>query len=325
MSPVGLSAALASIADPSNPDLLVGFDTSDDAGVYRLDAERALVQTVDFIPPPVEDARVYGQIAAANSLSDVYAMGGKPVTALNLVCFPDKVLPEAMLHAMLQGGGEKIQEAGAILVGGHSIRDDEPKYGLSVTGLVHPDRIWRNIGARPGDHLILTKAIGTGALFNANRRRGISDEAYEALVGGASRLNRHAAEAVRELDVHAATDVTGFGLGGHATEMARDVRLCIEHDAVPVLPGARDAMAAGVSTGANAPNKAHCGERLRFESDLGEKEEQLYFDPQTSGGLLIALPSSQSAAALERLHASGDVVSAIVGAVEDGPGEVVIR
>jgi selenide,water dikinase len=302
----------------------VGFDTSDDAGVYRLDAEHALVQTVDFIPPPVEDARMYGQIAAANSLSDVYAMGGTPLTALNLVCFPDKVLPEEMLHAILQGGGEKILEAGATLVGGHSIRDDEPKYGLSVTGMVHPDRIWRNIGAKPGDALILTKAIGTGALFNANRRDGITPAAYEALVSGASRLNRYAAEAVGHLHVHAATDVTGFGLGGHATEMAIGVRFRIQHDAIPVLPGARDAMAAGISTGANAPNRAHCGDRLQFKAPLGQTEQQLHFDPQTSGGLLLALPSSEADEALARIRSGGDAGAVVIGEVLEGSSLVEI-
>jgi selenide,water dikinase len=303
---------------------LVGAESSDDAGVYLLTADTALVQTLDFITPPVNDPLAFGRIAAANSLSDVYAMGGRPLTAMNIVCFPEMDLEIGVLREMMVGGAEKIAEAGAVLVGGHTVRDNEPKYGLSVTGVVHPERIWRNRGARPGDALILTKAVGTGVLFNANRRVPLAPAEYDAMVASAERLNRYAAEVLGDFEVHAATDITGFGLAGHASEMARGgVRLEIRMSALPVLPGARDAYARGVSTGANRPNRVYCGPGLDVDPAIDALDLNLAFDPQTSGGLLVALPAAQTGAALERLRAGGDMASAVVGRVVlPGEGEL---
>jgi selenide,water dikinase len=311
---------LERIADSGDENVLVGFDTSDDAGVYRLSPDQALVQTVDFIPPPVNDAKVFGQIAAANSLSDVYAMGGKPLTALNLVCFPDEDLSHDLLHGLIEGGAQKVTEAGAVILGGHTIRDTEPKYGLSVTGLVHPDKIWRNGGARPGDALILTKAIGTGVLFNANKKSPLAPEEYVAMITGASRLNKYAAEALVDFDVHACTDVTGFGLAGHAMEMSQGISLQLEADRVPVLQGARAAYEAGFRTGANRPNRENCGVRVTFETALSDLEQELYFDPQTSGGLLVAVPAEQVEDALVAIHGGGDQLACQIGCVTSGDG-----
>ena len=301
--------------------MLVGFETSDDAGVYRLTDELALVTTVDFITPPVDDPVAFGAIAAANSLSDVYAMGGRPVTALNLVMFPSDDIPQEQLRGILKGGAGKVLESGAVLIGGHTVKDDEPKYGLSVNGLVHPDRIWRNYGARPGDALILTKPIGTGVLFNANRKRRLPPEEYDPLVASASMLNRWAAEAIAEHDVHAVTDITGFGLAGHAREMAlpSHMRLVIDLRSVPWLPGAQAAYRRGVTTGSNEPNRAIAGEDVAFSAKLHRLDEELVFDPQTSGGLLVALPSAQAKDALARIRAAGAAFASVIGRVEE-PG-----
>ena len=315
---------LERIADSGDENLLVGFETSDDAGVYRLSPDQALVQTVDFIPPPVNDAKVFGQIAAANSLSDVYAMGGKPITCLNLVCFPDEDLSHDLLHGLIEGGAQKVAEAGAVILGGHTIRDTEPKYGLSVTGLIHPDKIWRNGGTQVGDVLILTKAIGTGVLFNANRKSPLSPEEYVPMITGAARLNKYAAEALASFSVHACTDVTGFGLAGHSMEMAQGVCLQLDSERIPVLPGARNAYGEGFRTGANLPNRQNCGSRVVFERALEPLEEELYFDPQTSGGLLVALPAEQAEEALAAIIQGGDEHACVVGRVVDGDGVQVV-
>lgn len=284
-----------------------------------LDPERALVQTVDFFTPIHDDPYTWGVIAAANALSDVYAMGGEPLCAMNLVAFPDKVLPVEVLREVLRGGLDKLKEAGAMLVGGHSIRDDEPKYGMSVSGLVHPERIWRNGGALPGDALVLTKGLGTGVLATAYKREVIDDAAYAPAVASMSALNRDAMLAAREGTVHACTDVTGFGLAGHALEMAKasnaTIRLFV--DALPVLPGARDAILGGHVPGGAKNNRSYLGDRLRL-IDLDVVDETLVVDPQTSGGLLVAVPADEAAALVARLHARGVVVAAIVGEVLAG-------
>ncbi len=302
-----------------HPHLLVGPGTRDDAGVYRLTDDTALVLTLDFIPPPVDDAVLYGEIAAANSLSDIYAMGARPLVALNIVGFPDGTLDETVLQGILEGGLHKIEEAGAALGGGHTVRDREPKYGLSVTGVVHPAKMWRNTGARPGDVLILTKALGTGVLFNANRREPLPPEWMDPLVAQARRLNRYAAEALAGYEVHAVTDVTGFGLAGHALEMAHGVRFVIEAEALPILPGAVECRARGVTTGATHPNRQSAEPALRLEGALPEELEEMLHDPQTSGGLLVALPAAQGAAALDAIREAGDARAAIVGRVEELP------
>lgn len=331
MDPVGLQTLLngddasGRKLYSSDPAVLVGPGTSDDAGVYRMSADQALVQTVDFITPPLDDPRAFGRIAAANSLSDVWAMGGTPITALNLVCFPSE-LPVEMLRDILRGGAEKAAEAQTAIVGGHTIRDKEPKYGLSVTGIVHPDRIWRNRGARAGDRLLLTKAVGTGVLFNANRKEPLAEDVLRALQASAERLNRYAALALirEDIPIHAVTDITGFGLAGHAAEMVGRMRIHLDMDALPALPGARDAYRRGVSTGANRSNRIYAGATLEILSSGEEPAHdhlQLAFDPQTSGGLLIAVPEHAAERALQIVREAGDEIAALVGSVhESDPG-----
>jgi selenide, water dikinase len=299
----------------SDPNLLVGTETADDAGVYRLSDETALVLTVDFITPPVDDPYLFGQVAAANALSDVYAMGGRPITALNLVGFPSDQLPLDMLERIIAGALSKIHEAGAVLAGGHSTEDEEPKFGLSVTGLVHPQRIWRNVGARPGDRLLLTKPLGSGVLFNANRKGLVSARALDACLGVLTTLNRRAAEVLADYEVHACTDVTGFGLAGHGLGMAKGsgVTLSLDLEALPVMEESLAMYQRGVTTGVNASNRELTQGHLRFARELPTWREEIVFDPQTSGGLLAALPAEQAQPALEALHAAGVGAAVVVG------------
>lgn len=304
--------------------MLVGFDTYDDAGVYRLDDSTALVMTADFITPPVDDPFLFGQIAAANALSDVYAMGARPLACLNLVAFPGGKLEPEVLHRVVAGALDKITEAGAVLIGGHSTDDDEPKFGLSVTGVVHPDELWTNAGARPGDALILTKPIGSGVLFNANRKGWVSREALDACLATIIRLNKTAAEVLRGFTVHAATDVTGFGLAGHAYEMAEgsDVTLRLEIDAVPLMREALAMYQRGMTTGVNAVNRELVTAKTRFERRLPTWHEEIFMDPQTSGGLLAAVDGGDAEAALAALHRAGIGEAARVGTVAQFEGTV---
>jgi selenide, water dikinase len=286
---------------------LVGFTTNDDAGVYRLDDQTAIVTTADFITPPVNDPYLYGQIAAANALSDVYAMGGRPLTCLNLVAFPSSKLNQEVLNGIIAGALSKITEAGAVLAGGHSIEDDEPKFGLAVTGIVHPDRYWLNSGARPGDALILTKPLGSGVLFNANLKNWVSEAALKACCDALSQLNRHAAETLSKYSVHAATDITGFGLSGHAMEMAAGSRVTLEIDVntLPLMDEALDMYRRGMSTGVNHHNRQLVAAHTHIEVQLPAWHEEILFDPQTSGGLLVAVPDAQCAPLVKDLHANG--------------------
>ena len=304
--------------------MLVGFETSDDAAVYRISEEVAIVMTADFITPPVDDPFVFGQIAAANALSDVYAMGARPVTCLSLVGFPSDKLEAEVLHTMVAGAVERITAAGAVLGGGHTTEDEEPKFGLSVTGLVHPDRIWRNVGAFPGDDLILTKPIGSGVLFNGNLRKLVPDQAMAECLATLIELNRTAAETLSEFDVHAATDVTGFGLAGHAFEVASasDVTLAIEIDRVPILASALDMYERGVTTGVNEVNGERVWPHARFQRELPAWHREIFVDPQTSGGLLVALPSSVSDQALAALHEAGVTAARRIGRVCDPAGQI---
>lgn len=328
MSPVGLERLLAGLPKKADANLLVGFETSDDAGIYRLDDERALVVTADIITPPVDDPVLFGQIAAANALSDVYAVGGRPLTCLNLVGFPSDVLGPEVLVAIVEGALTKITEAGAVLAGGHTIDDEEPKFGLAVTGLVHPDRYWPNSGARPGDALLLTKPIGSGVLFNANLRGWVSEAALAECVRVLCQLNKSAAEALDRFDVHAATDVTGFGLAGHAMEVARGsgVTLHLRFGEVQVLPQALEMYRRGVSTGMNGPNWQAVEAATRVDAVLSPEERELLVDPQTSGGLLVAVPGNQAEAARAALVDAGVVHARVVGEVTalDGPHRLVI-
>ena len=313
-----LDAVLRRLPRPTDPNLLVGFDTNDDAGVYQLAPDLALVQTVDFFTPIVDDPFLFGQIAAANSLSDVYAMGGRPLTALSIVGFPEKADP-ALLEEILRGGLSKMDEAGCIVVGGHSIRDDDLKFGYAVTGLVHPQRIWRNVGAQPGDVLLLTKALGTGLIATALKKGRASDAAVAAAAQSMARLNRAAADALAAVGtqhaaplqpegtglIHAVTDVTGFGLLGHAREMAAGsgVSLEINHAQVETLPGALEAAREGHLAGGLKNNRDFIGDCVGFASDVPEDYRHLLYDPQTSGGLLIAIASEAADAALAALLA----------------------
>jgi selenide,water dikinase len=308
--------------------LLVGFNTHDDAGVYQLNAELALVTTVDFITPPVDDPELFGEVAAANSLSDVYAMGGTPLTCLSLVSFPSSKLGPEVLAGILKGAQRKIDEAGAVLAGGHSVEDEEPKFGLAVTGTVHPDKIWRNKGAQPGDRLLLTKPFGCGVLFNAIFMGWGWAAARDECLATVSTLNRTAAETLAAYTVHAATDVTGFGLCGHALEIAEasGVTLKIRFDELPVMREAADMYQRGVTTKANEPNHALLGAKLRASRRLEPWEAELLIDPQTNGGLLVALPADEAEAALMALHGKGLTRACVIGEVVEAaetPIEVV--
>lgn len=296
-----------------DPNLLVGYDSRDDAAVYRITDDLALVQTVDFFPPMVEDPYTFGQIAAANALSDVYAMGGEVKTALNLVCFPEE-MDLNILGEILRGGAEKVAEAGGILAGGHSIADTGVKYGLSVTGLVDPKHLYANDAGKPGDQLILTKALGVGLLCTANRVGEAAPEHMEAAIQSMTTLNRTAAQISRRYAVHAATDVTGFSFLGHLHEMMGGRLSCVIHaQDVPVLPGAQKAAEDFLYTAAGQRNRNHTGPFVRFENVPFAMEEVL-FDPQTSGGLLLAADPADAAALERELQAAG-LPAKIVGEI----------
>jgi selenide,water dikinase len=309
-------------AAKADPNLLVGFETGDDAGVYRLDDRTALVQTVDYITPVVDDPFLFGQVAAANALSDVYAMGGRPLTAMNLCNFPAKKIDKAVLRRILEGGFDKIREAGAVLVGGHTVRDDELKYGLSVTGLIHPDRILRNVGARPGDALVLTKPLGTGVIIGGRSRGLVADALLDRAVAFMTTLNRVACETMLEFTPRACTDVTGFGFAGHALGMTRagDVRLRVRFDDLPRYEESLELIRQGVTTAMTGSNLAIASDRVRFTGRFDEPERTLVVDPQTSGGLLIALPAGEAPALVARLHERGQAAAALVGEVLPADG-----
>ena len=285
----------------SNPNVLVGYDTADDAGVYRLTPECALVQTVDFFTPIVDDPYTFGAIAAANSLSDVYAMGGTPVTALSICAWPGNGDLDD-LRAIMLGGAEKMAEAGCVLIGGHSVNDPEIKFGYSVTGTVRPDRVLANAGARPGDLLILTKAIGTGVISTALKREMARDADVESSILSMLTLNRAAAQATEGLNVGGCTDITGFGLLGHAREMAlaSNVTLIISAADIRFLPGAVEYAAAGARPGGLKNNQEFAGSCVKAESAIPDEIEALLYDPQTSGGLLITITESDASVFLDR-------------------------
>lgn len=310
---------MANLPQQQDANLLVGFDHSDDAGVYRLNDDLALIHTADFITPPVDDPFIFGQIAAANAISDVYAMGGRPLTCLNLVGFPQDKLETEILHQIILGAMNKIQEAGAVLVGGHSTVDEEPKFGLAVTGTVHPQKIWRNGGAKVGDALILTKPIGSGVLLNANRKGWVSKNALRECIETMITLNKSAKEVMEEFDIHCATDVTGFGLCGHALEIARasGVALHLNFNAFPQLPESLAMYQRGVTTGVNEVNHQLVSKDCHWDAKLQTAQIDLTVDPQTNGGLLFALPAPQANLALKKLHEQGLNQAAIVGRVED--------
>ncbi len=294
---------------------MVGFETCDDAAVYRLSDHVAFISTVDFITPPVDDPYWFGQIAAANALSDVYAMGGKPLTALNLVMFPTKKLDSSLLKEILRGGCDKVSEAGASIAGGHSVDDNEPKYGLAVTGMVHPDRILTNCGAKEGDVLILTKPIGTGVLFNACRSKKLRWPDLKVILPEVASLNKKAIEIALNYDVHACTDITGFGIIGHSLEMAKGSKIQINllYNKLPFYPNALEMYRRGETTGSNRANRKLAEGFFKTNRELSREEEELLFDPQTSGGLLLCVPSTEADRLIAELKRSGIETVAQVG------------
>ncbi len=315
-----LETLLAGFVPAEAEDLLVGLDPADDAAVYRLDDDRALVFTVDFFPPLVDDPRTFGAIAATNALNDVFAMGGAPLLALSIAAFPEE-LPTEVLGDVLAGADERVRAAGAILAGGHTIRDAEPKYGLAVVGTVHPGALWLKAGAEPGDVLFLTKPLGTGIVLQAHRDGIAPDGALSAAVDAMLELSRDAAEALRPFQPNAVTDVTGFGLLGHVHELASrsGVRAIVEAEALPALPGALELAREGVRTGGDRRNREFAGPHV--ESTADDAREALAYDPQTAGGLLVSL-AAERGAVLEASFQAGGLELARIGRIERGTGVV---
>ena len=309
MGPGDLTRALANVPRHDDARLLVGRETFDDAGVFRISADLALVQTVDFFVPIVYDPYSFGQVAATNALSDVYAMGGEPLTAMNIVAFPEKTLPLTVLTEILRGGHDKVREAGALIVGGHTVTDEEVKYGLSVTGRAHPDRLLTNAAAAVGDRLVLTKGIGTGILATAAKAGNLDADLLDSLIASMTTLNAIASRAALHVGARCATDVTGFSLLGHASHIARASRvtLRIVAERVPQLPGTLAAWRAGAKTGGAARNVAYLRDLVEW-GDADEETRALLVDPQTSGGLLVCVPPTRL----------GEYLSLVPGAVEIG-------
>jgi selenide, water dikinase len=328
LSPGTLNSILRRLPLPSDPNVLVGFSTNDDAGVYRLGEGLGLVQTVDFFTPIVDDPFTFGQIAAANALSDVYAMGGRPISALSIVAFPEKGDP-AILEQIIRGGLDKMNEAKSIVIGGHSIRNDDILFGYAVSGVVNPLQIWRNVGMQTNDILLFTKSLGTGVISTALKNSRATPESLDAALASMSRLNRAAADALHEVEnkmgphsIHAVTDVTGFGLLGHAREMAlgnpdagtNPVTIEIDHQALPLLPGAIEAAQQGMISGGLRNNREFLGDCVGFAENVPDEYRALLFDPQTSGGLLVSLAPDTVQAALHAFDQQG-VRAARIGRV----------
>jgi len=306
---------LHSLPSFEHPDLIVGTETSDDAGVFRLRDDLAVVNTVDFFTPIVDDPYTFGQIAAANALSDVYAMGGEPKTALNIVGFPKGKLDLEVLTDIIRGGSERVRAAGAVVIGGHSIIDEELKYGMAITGVVHPDRVIRNIGIKPGDALVLTKPLGTGIIATGLKRRKASTASVRAAVASMVALNDRASAVMRSMTVHACSDVTGFGLLGHAFEMASGsgVTIVLDAKSLPLLPGVRRLARAGCLTGGCRRNRDYLRNKTSVDRSVRDDLIEVALDPQTSGGLLIALPSDHADALVDKLRSSGVEAAARIG------------
>lgn len=329
--PLGIAQILRDLPPRgTDPNLLVGTETSDDAGVYRVADGLAIVQTVDFFPPLVDDPYTFGRIAATNALSDIYAMNGRPITAMNLVMFPDDELPLSILGEIIRGGGSQVIQAGAVTLGGHSLRDKEIKFGLSVTGLVDPAALLTNAGARAGDILVLTKPLGTGLVTTAHKKQQCPDAVYDRAVASMTQLNAVGRDALNEAGgpgvVSAVTDVTGFGLAGHALEMAEGSVKTIEIDlsALPILAGTEPLADAGFFTRASKTNREFVGARLEVGDGADPFRLQYLFDAQTSGGLLIAIHPDHVGRLLEGLGARGAMAAAVVGRVSERRGSVAL-
>ncbi|BBB92527.1 MAG TPA: selenide, water dikinase SelD [Methylomusa anaerophila] len=326
IGPGVLSRVLHQLPKQPNDKLLVGLETSDDAGVYQLDDNTALVQTVDFFSPVVDDPYTFGQIAAANSLSDIYAMGGTPLTALNIVGFPICSLGPDVLADILRGGFDKAIESGVVIVGGHTVDNPEPKYGLSVTGIVHPSRIWTNAGAKPGDVLILTKALGTGILATA-AKADMLPLGVAAAIQSMIMLNRSAADAAGTFPINACTDITGFGLLGHTYELAAasSVQVELYSHLFPFLPEAADAAAMGLVPAGAYANRDYLTQ-VTFDDGVPGNIRDLCYDPQTSGGLLFSVPEPEAESLVEKLKNQGIVQATIIGRIKaSGKGDIHIR
>jgi selenide,water dikinase len=298
----------------------VGFDTADDAGVFRLTEDIAIVQTVDLFPPVLDDPYWYGAVAAANSLSDIYAMGAKPITALNIFAFSEKTLPAEMAAEILRGGADKAREAEVPIIGGHSLRDVEPKYGMCVTGIVHPNKVITNAGARPGDLLVLTKPLGTGIITTAGKFDKTTPDVIEQATQVMAALNRGASEAMQRVGVHAATDITGFGLMGHLMEIlkASGVGAVVRWRSVPIIEAALELAAKGVAPGGTLSNQAQVLEHTDW-GDTPEEVNLVLCDAQTSGGLLISVPPDRADDLMAELEREGVSNAAVIGEITDGP------
>lgn len=311
----------------THPDLLVGMENPDDAGVYRINDDLALILTLDFFTPVVDEPYLFGQIAVANALSDVYAMGGRPVLAMNIICFPQDG-DISILKDILKGGFDKMSEAGVLLVGGHSVDDREIKYGLSVTGTVHPRKILANRGSRPGDRLVLTKPLGTGVVATAVKADMASRQAQEKVIRSMNTLNRVPAEIMEGFAVHACTDITGFGLLGHACEMIENTAagMVVYASRVPVFEEALEYAGMGLIPGGAYRNEKFRQTLVDTEGEIDDDRMKLMFDPQTSGGLLISLEAGEAEKLLAELHAHGIGEAAIIGEItEEHPGRIVIK
>jgi selenide,water dikinase len=327
MAPGDLDKALCGLEIPHDPNVLVGLEGADDAGVYRIADDLAIIQTVDFFTPIVDDPFRFGQIAAANALSDIYAMGGEPKTAMNLVAFPSDQMDISVLRAILEGGLDKMKEAGVVLLGGHSVQDKELKYGLSITGFVHPDRVIQNTGLKTGDQLILTKPLGTGIINTAIKGNIASPNVIEAVTRLMATLNRAAADVMKTYPVSACTDVTGFGLLGHLAEMLSraSIGVRLESRAVPVIPEALEYAKSGFIPGGTFKNKSFRSSMVSLAPHIDTLLTDILFDPQTSGGLLMGIASDAAGDLLRDLKAGGVTQAAIIGQVISQPaGKIII-
>ncbi len=312
----------------SDPNLIVGMERGDDAGVYKLREDLAIIQTLDFFTPIVDDPYTFGQVAVANSLSDVYAMGGKPVVAMNIICFPINKMDISILQEVLKGGLAKMREAEVLLVGGHSVEDDELKYGLSVTGIVHPEKVWGNQGAIAGDRIVLTKALGSGIISTALKGKAVDQGLVDKCIEVMTSLNKRASELMKAIDIHACTDITGFGLLGHICGMIEgsDVGMAIDSSAVPYFHEVKELVEMGMVAGGLHRNKKFRMHMVDVAPHVPDYVIDIFFDPQTSGGLLFSLPEDQAEDIVKKMHAEGIEDAAIVGEVTGKPkGKILVR
>lgn len=317
IAPDILAQVLCQLPKTYDENLIVGLETSDDAAVYKINEEMALIQTLDFFTPIVDDPYAFGQIAAANSLSDVYAMGGDPKLAMNIVCFPNCLSPDVLVQ-ILKGGHDKVEEAGALLVGGHTVEDEEPKYGLSVAGFVHPDKVLANNNAKPGDVLVLTKPLGVGIINTAIKGGLVDEQSYEEAIKIMSALNKYAKDAIDKVEVNSVTDITGFGLLGHSLEMAEgsSVTIKIDHKSVPVITKALEYAQMGLVPAGAYSNREYVGDKIKFINDISDDMIDILYDPQTSGGLLISVSKDNVDSLLKELE-NTPTEFAVVGEVTE--------